>query len=106
MPMFWRAARSAGLPSTVSSVPPTRTVPASGRSSRLIRRSRVDLPAPLLPMMPKVSPARIDSDTSRTASKRPARVANDLLTASSRISGCGSEASSGREERSVIGESR
>ena len=103
MPMFWRAARSADLPRPVSSVPATYTTPWSGRSSRLIRRSSVDLPAPLLPMMPKVSPARIDSDTSQTASKRPAGRRKDLLTASSRITGWGTAESGESVALWVIG---
>ena len=64
-------ARSADLPRPVSSVPATHT-PWSGRSSRLIRRSSVDLPAPLLPMMPKVSPRGSTATRRKTASKRPA----------------------------------
>ena len=56
MPMFWRVSRSSRRDSVVRSRPPTSTLPASGRSSRLISRSSVDLPAPLLPIRPKMSP--------------------------------------------------
>ena len=40
----------------VISFPSTTTEPSEGRSSRLIHRTRVDLPAPDRPMMPKISP--------------------------------------------------
>ena len=52
----WRGAapcRSGG-----SFAPLTVTEPAVGRSSRFMQRTRVDLPAPERPMMPKISPPR------------------------------------------------
>ena len=36
----------------VMSSPSMSTLPSVGRSSRLMHRTRVDLPAPLMPMMP------------------------------------------------------
>ena len=88
MPIFWRASRSPFLSSAVSSWPDTKTRPLSGRSSRFISRSSVDLPAPLRPMSPSASPRATVSDTSRTASKRsPPFREKDLLSFSSRISG-------------------
>ena len=49
----WRAVRR------VISRPFTMTEPEVGRSSRFMHRTRVDLPAPERPMMPKISPASI-----------------------------------------------
>ena len=48
----------------VISFPSTVTVPALGRSRRLIQRTSVDFPAPENPMIPKISPVRTDRDTS------------------------------------------
>ena len=44
---------------SVTSTPPTLTVPAVGCSSRLTQRSRVDLPEPDGPMTQTTSPRRI-----------------------------------------------
>ena len=67
MPIFRRASRSSLGERAVISLPSTTTVPLVGRSSRLMHRTRVDLPAPEKPIMPKISPSWIVSDTSRTA---------------------------------------
>ena len=54
-------------------MPPTVAVPDVGRSSPHSMRIVVDLPAPLLPRKPKISPARTSNDTSLTATKSPKR---------------------------------
>jgi hypothetical protein len=56
MPMSRRAWFSARSPRDDRSYPSTRTVPLVGRSSRLMQRISVLLPAPLRPMTPKISP--------------------------------------------------
>ena len=48
-----------GADSSMRSCPSMTTWPAVGRSSRLMQRTRVDLPAPLMPTMPKMSPSRM-----------------------------------------------
>ena len=55
MPMRRRSATSASSSSVATSVPSTSTRPLLGRSSALMVRSSVDLPAPLRPMMPNTS---------------------------------------------------
>ena len=59
MLMDWRALRRSLSFSLVISWPFTITEPEVGRSSRFMHRTRVDLPAPDRPMMPKISPARM-----------------------------------------------
>ena len=51
----------------VSSSSPIKTFPEVGRSSKLIHRTNVDLPAPEKPMMPNISPFSISRLTSFTA---------------------------------------
>ncbi len=48
------------------------TRPSVGCSSRLMVRSRLDLPAPERPMMPKMEPAGMSMEMSLSASTRPA----------------------------------
>ena len=67
MPIFLRACRSSLAESAVISFPSTVTEPEVGRSSRLMHRTSVDLPAPEKPMMPKISPLPIERLTSCTA---------------------------------------
>ena len=67
MPIFLRAARRSLAESAVKSCPATKTLPELGRSKRLMHRTSVDLPAPEKPMIPKISPEPMESDTSRTA---------------------------------------
>ena len=67
MPMRFLAPRSSRSLSFVRSCPSRITWPLVGRSSRLMQRTSVDLPAPEKPMMPKISPSPMVSDTSRTA---------------------------------------
>ena len=76
-----------------SSRPATSTVPEVARSSRMARRSMVDLPEPELPTMKTNSPRSTSSDTS----DRAGRVALGwvFVTASNRIM----RAVSGRESR-------
>ena len=66
MPIFLRAARRSLAESAVKSCPATKTLPELGRSKRLMHRTSVDLPAPEKPMIPKISPEPMESDTSRT----------------------------------------
>ena len=56
-----------------TSRPPTTAVPDVGRSRPHSMRMVVDLPAPLLPRNPKISPARTSNETSLTATKLPKR---------------------------------
>ena len=67
MPIFLRAWRSCFGGRAVSSCPSRSTSPEVGRSSRLMQRTSVDLPAPEKPMMPKISPVSTVSETSCTA---------------------------------------
>ena len=59
MLMDFRALFSSLVFSLVMSWPSTITEPEVGRSSRFMHRTRVDLPAPDRPMMPKISPDRM-----------------------------------------------
>jgi len=56
IPMFRRTSRSRLPRNPVTSTPSMKIWPFSGRSSRLMQRIRVLFPAPLGPMMPKISP--------------------------------------------------
>ena len=67
MLIFFRACRSSFSERAVNSWPSTVTVPLVGRSSRLMQRTSVDVPAPEKPMMPKISPCSMWRVTSRTA---------------------------------------
>ena len=53
---FRRASRSSFSLRAVISFPSTITVPEVGRSSRFMHRTRVLLPAPERPIIPKISP--------------------------------------------------
>ena len=53
--------------SVTGSRPNTRSDPSSGSSSVLIIRISVDLPEPLAPITPKISPGLISNETSSTA---------------------------------------
>src|SRR3989304_5299994 len=59
--------------SAETSMPPTRAVPDVGASSPHSMRIVVDLPAPLLPRKPKISPRATSNDTSSTATNAPKR---------------------------------
>jgi hypothetical protein len=63
VPMRRRAFCSALSPSALSTSPSTVTVPALGRSSRLMQRASVLLPAPLGPITPAIWPAGTCSET-------------------------------------------
>ena len=67
MPMERRAARSSASGSRQRSLPSKITLPPVGRSSMLMQRTSVDLPAPLCPMMPKISPLPIARSMPRRA---------------------------------------
>ncbi len=62
-----RSGRSSERPRWVMSRPSSRTVPAVGSSSRVMRRAVVDLPHPDSPTSPSVSPRPMCSVTSTTA---------------------------------------
>ena len=53
--------------SRVTSTPSSRMRPALGRTSPLIARSSVDLPAPFEPISVTISPARTSNETPRSA---------------------------------------
>src|SRR5690349_1509936 len=57
--------------STVTSTPPTVAVPAVGSSRPQSMRMVVDLPAPLLPRKPKISPRRTSKLMLSTATNAP-----------------------------------
>src|SRR5436309_3194431 len=59
--------------SRLTSTPPTRAVPAVGLSRPHSMRIVVDLPAPLLPRKPKISPWRTSNVRSFTATNSPKR---------------------------------
>ncbi len=88
MPIFLRAPRSCLRLSFVRSTPLMTTSPDVGRSSRLMQRTSVDLPAPEKPMMPKTSPSSIVRLTSRTADTSPWEVLNVLFRFTSSIKAC------------------
>ena len=52
MPIFLRCSRSALDDKLSISTPFTMTLPEVGRSSKLMQRTSVDLPAPEKPIMP------------------------------------------------------
>ena len=58
--------------------PSMTTWPSVGRSSRLMHRTRVDLPAPLMPTMPNTSPSSTVMFTSVSALSSPSAVGNTL----------------------------
>ena len=59
--------------SRLTSMPPTRAVPDDGRSNPHSMRMVVDLPAPLAPRKPKISPCFTENDRSSTATNDPKR---------------------------------
>src|SRR5271169_3221235 len=71
--MFSRPVRSCWKPAPSSSrpasLPRTATSPSAGCSTPQMHLSRVDLPEPLRPRMPTVSPSRTVSETSSRAQK-------------------------------------
>ena len=56
------------------SCPPNKMRPEVGYSNPASMRNRVDLPQPELPSRAKISPLRMDSDTSLTAATSPKRL--------------------------------
>ena len=73
MPMRRRSGCSSRSPRPVISRPSMKTAPESGRSSPFRQRISVDLPAPLRPMMPRISPLRTVSETPSSAGVAPKR---------------------------------
>ena len=68
-PILWRAPSG----SSATSIPATRAVPDVIDSSVVSIRTHVDLPAPLGPRNPKISPALTSRSTPLTASTDPFR---------------------------------
>src|SRR5262245_53168898 len=62
--------------------PANTMVPASGRSTLVIRLKTVDLPAPLGPMMARISPGSTVISTSSTATSAPNRRVRPLHSSS------------------------
>jgi len=82
--------------------PFTRTAPEVGFSSPLTRRRKVDLPAPLRPMMPKISPRRTFNRTFASATADSPRAPVKTLPASSNTTaGAVSSAGAGRTASAV-----
>ncbi len=73
MPMRRRSGCSSRSPSRAMSRPSMKISPESGRSSPLRQRISVDFPAPLRPIMPRISPLRTLSDTPSRAAVVPNR---------------------------------
>ena len=76
--IFRRMARSSFWLRVAISCPFTSTEPSVGRSSMLIQRTSVLLPAPLMPMIPYTSPSRMVRLMWRRASTDPSVVSNCL----------------------------
>ena len=74
MLMERRFSRSALGERAVMSSPSMITWPEVGRSSRLMQRTSVDFPAPLMPTMPNISPSRMVRFTSSRAVNVPSGV--------------------------------
>ena len=55
-------------------MPSIEALPLSGVNTPYSMRKQVDLPAPLAPSNPVISPSRAANDTSRTASILPKRL--------------------------------
>ena len=71
IPICWRSWRSCFWLSVVSSTPSMKIWPSVGCSSKLMQRTSVDFPAPDSPMMPKISPRRMDRLTFFSAVTSP-----------------------------------
>ncbi|MNV45884.1 hypothetical protein D3C71_1376940 [compost metagenome] len=71
-----------------------RTLPLSGEIRPISVRPKVDLPEPDSPTRPSVSPCRISSEISRSASTRRPPVAKVLHSLSTTISAGAAPASS------------
>ena len=69
------------------SAPSMSTWPEVGRSSRFIHRTRVDLPAPLIPTMPYTAPSPMVRLTSVRACRPPSALGNTLDTFFNSITG-------------------
>ncbi len=72
--MCCRAASRLRPRSLVSSVPRKTTEPDFGRGACSTARARVDLPDPVSPTMPSVSPGMMSNETPETAWTTPPRV--------------------------------
>src|SRR5260370_12656842 len=76
-PAGWGSTPKCARPFEVSpsmAVPSTLALPLSGVRTPYSMRKQVDLPAPLAPNRPVISPSRATKDTSRTASMAPKRL--------------------------------
>src|SRR5215211_2975297 len=70
MPILRRTA-SMSTSGSVTSIPPTTTLPEVGSSRRVMQRSRVDLPDPDGPMTQTTSPPSTRTSMPRRTSRRP-----------------------------------
>src|SRR5215207_2389755 len=83
--------------SRVTSTPLTSAVPDVGLSSPHSMRIVVDLPAPLLPRKPKISPRRTSNDSPSTATNWPKRRDSCLTSIATTASSFGSAAERTRQ---------
>ena len=90
MPTPSRAILCAGQPAT--STPPIFTDPASGFSTPRISFITVDLPDPLGPIRPRISPGRIEKLMSRTAASAAEALEQILDFEQRRVAHAGSRA--------------
>ena len=79
-PQRWRSARASSSPSFCRSTPSTRMEPESGRCSRIISRSSVDLPEPLPPINANISARRTSRSSSACTTCSPKRVDTLLIS--------------------------
>ena len=87
MLMDRRFCRSWAGDMAIRSSPSMRTSPRVGRSSRLMHRTRVDLPAPDMPTMPNTSPSLMVRFTSSRAWSSPSPVGNTFEMCFNSITG-------------------
>src|SRR5688572_221996 len=74
--------------SRVTSSPSNFTVPEVGTRSPVRQLKKVDLPAPLGPIRPTISPSATDTEAVSTALKAPKAMTMSLASSSIAISAC------------------
>src|ERR1700694_1064368 len=79
-PQRSRSARASSSPSDWRSAPSTRMEPESGRCSRIISRSSVDLPEPMPPINAKISARRTSRSSSECTTWSPKQVDSLLIS--------------------------
>ncbi|MCY1353849.1 hypothetical protein D9M69_402030 [compost metagenome] len=87
IPTCWRKRRRPSVSRAVTSSPSMTMRPPEGSSRRLIRRSRVLLPAPEWPIRPNTSPAATDSSVGCSAGMLRPLTRYALWTRSNSITG-------------------